>query len=154
MLRTIAIGAALSAALASHAVAQGAARETVPGATASQGQSVTGSNVLETVVVTAKPTSPNVLSRAWHMQEDRAQVLAMMDENRRLAAQLRGYDKQVAKLEKKLDVAKSEHDRKVAAIAATDSLTADTRRRRVELEEKLRQLEGGKVAVAPMPEQP
>lgn len=154
MLRTIAIGVALSAALASHAVAQGVARDSVLASNASQGQSAVGSNVLETVVVTAKPASPNVLSRAWHMQEDRAQVLAMMDENRRLAAQLHGYDKQVAKLEKKLDVAKAEHDRKVAAIAATDSLTADTRRRRAELEEKLRQLEGGKVAVAPMPEQP
>ena len=143
MLRTIAIGVALSATLASHAVAQGVARD-----------SVARSNVLETVVVTAKPASPNVFSRAWHMQEDRAQVLAMMDENRRLAAQLHGYDKQVAKLEKRLDVVKAEHDRKVAAIAATDSMTADTHRRRLELEEKLRQLEDGKVAIAPLPERP
>ena len=139
MFRTIAVAAVLSAALASHASAQ-----------AGQSGNVVGSNVLPTVTVTAKRAQPNVLSRAWHMQEDRAQVLAMMDENRRLAAQLRGYDKEVARLEKRLDTVKGEHDRKVAAIAATDSLTAETRRRRLELEARLRQADSlGAVAAAP-----
>ena len=138
MFRTLAIAAVLSAALASHASAQ-----------ATQSENVVGSNVLPTVTVTAKRAQPNVLARAWHMQEDRAQVLAMMDENRRLAAQLRGYDKEVARLEKRLDTVKGEHDRKVAAIAATDSLTAETRRRRLELEAKLRQADSlGAVASA------
>ncbi|NUO65454.1 MAG: hypothetical protein HOQ30_15355 [Gemmatimonadaceae bacterium] len=142
MLRTIAIAAALSAALASHAAAQDVAQDVAR-------DSVARSNVLATVVVTAQPTKPNVFSRAWHMQEDRVQVLAMMDENRRLASQLRGYDKQVARLEHRLGAAKATHDQKVAAIAATDSLTADTHRRRLELEAKLRQLEGASVATGP-----
>ena len=140
MLRTIAIGVALSAALASHAAAQATQRDS----------SAVGSNVLPTVTVTAKPVQSNVFSRAWHMQEDRAQVLAMMDANRRLTAQLHDCDKQVARLEKRLDTAKGEYDRKSAAIATTDSLTAAIRRRRLELEAKLRQADSlGAVAAAP-----
>ena len=138
MFRTLAIGAVLSAAIAAQAAAQDAQRD-----------SVVGSNVLPTVTVTAKPAPSNVFSRAWHMQEDRAQVLAMMDENRRLAAQLRGYDKEVARLEKRLDTVKGEYDRKAAAVAATESQAAETRRRRLELEAKLRQADSlGAVASA------
>ena len=143
MLRTTAIAIAFTAALASRAGAQDVARpETQP-------DSARRSTTLETVTVVAKAQTPNMFSRAWHMEENRRQVLAMMDENRRLAAELHGYDRQVAKLEKKLSVVKANYDAKAAALAATDSLTADTRRRRLELEEKLRRLEGGAVAVGP-----
>lgn len=147
MLRTLAIGVALSAALASTAAAQTIARA----------DSSAHSAMLPTVTVTAKSAQPNALSRAWRMNEDRAQVLAMMEENRRLAAQLRGYDKQIVGLEEKLTVAKAEHDQKTAVIATTDSLTAETRRRRMELEARLRQLEGTPTVAkatqdAPLPE--
>ncbi|HEX2780595.1 MAG TPA: hypothetical protein VHM30_13910 [Gemmatimonadaceae bacterium] len=112
--------------------------------------------MLPTVTVTARGGQPNALSRAWRVNEERAQVMAMMEENRRLAAQLRGYDKQIVGLEEKLTVAKAEHDQKTAVIAATDSLTAETRRRRMELEARLRQLEGtpavARAQDAPIPE--
>lgn len=136
MLRTTAIVVALTAALASHAAAQDVAQ------TGTRPDSARSSAVLETVTVTARPDAPNMLSRAWHMEENRRQVIAMMNENRRLAAQLHGYDKQIGRLEKKLAVVKARYDAEVAAVAATDSLTADTHRRRVELEERLRRLEG------------
>lgn len=142
MLRTLAIAAGLSAVLASQAAAQAVAR---PSTAPDSARSTT----LAEVVVTAKASTPNVFSRAWHMNEDRAQVIAMMDENRRLAAQLRGYDKQIVRLEKRLSVAKAHYDHEAASVAATDSLTADARRRRMELEERLRRLEGGAVATVP-----
>jgi hypothetical protein len=142
MLRTLAIAAGLTAVFASQSAAQVVAQ---PSARPDNARSTT----LAEVVVTAKAPKSNVFSRAWRMNEDRAQVLAMMDENRRLAAQLRGYDKQIVRLEKRLAVAKAHYDQEAASVATTDSMTADTRRRRAELEERLRRLEGGTVAAVP-----
>ena len=105
-------------------------------------------NVLSTVVVTAKAPSNNVFHRVWHMNEDRNQVIAMEQENRRLAWQLHGYDKQIVSLQSRLDSAKAEHDRKVEGINAIENETAETRRRRVELEDRLKKLETASVADA------
>ena len=139
MLRTLAVGVALSAALAMRAQAQ----------TVSSPDSIRSTTLAPVTVVASKPERSTVISRAWHMNEDRAQVLAMMNENRRLEAQLHGYDKQISRLEQKLVVVKARYDAKQAEIAATDSLTADTHRRRLELEARLQALQGNSVAVAP-----
>lgn len=105
-------------------------------------------NVLSTVVVTAKAPSSNIFHRVWHMNEDRNQVIAMEQENRRLAGQLHGYDKQIVRLQTRLDSVKAEHDRKVEGITAIQNETAETRRRRVELEDRLKKLESASVADA------
>jgi hypothetical protein len=76
-----------------------------------------------------------------HIDEQRQYVIGLMDENRRLAADLRRADVRVAQLEGRLLEAKADHDRRVAGIASLDSATAETRRMRLELEEKLRKLE-------------
>lgn len=105
-------------------------------------------NVLSTVTVTAEAPSNNIVHRAWHMNEDRAQVVAMQQENRRLASQLHGFDEKIVTLETRLVVVKAEHDRKVAGITTVEDETADTRRRRAELEERLRKAETSAVADA------
>jgi predicted RNase H-like nuclease (RuvC/YqgF family) len=105
-------------------------------------------NVLSTVVVTAKAPSSNIFHRVWHMNEDRNQVIAMEQENRRLAWQLHGYDKQIVRLESRLASAKAEHDRKLEGITAIQNETAETHRRRVELEDRLKKLETASVTDA------
>ena len=82
------------------------------------------------------------------MNEDRNQVIAMAQENRRLAWQLRAYDKQIVGLESRLAVVKAEHDRRVASIAAVKDETTEARRRRIELEDRLKAIEGPVVPVA------
>lgn len=134
MSRTVALVAMALALTASRARAQ------------SQGPESHAPNVLSTVVVTAKAPSNNLFRRFWHMNEDRNQVIAMEQENRRLAWQLRGYDKQIVSLESKLATVKAEHDRKVNGISAIETETAETRRRRVELEDRLKKLESSSVA--------
>ena len=134
MSRTVALVAMALALTASRARAQ------------SQGPESHAPNVLSTVVVTAKAPSNNLFRRFWHMNEDRNQVIAMEQENRRLAWQLRGYDKQIVRLESKLATVKAEHDRKVDGITAIESETAETHRRRMELEDRLKKLEGASIA--------
>ena len=129
MSRTVALVAMALALTASRARAQAAGPESH------------APNVLQTVTVTAKAPSNNLFHRFWHMNEDRNQVIAMGQENRRLAWQLHGYDKQIVSLESKLAVAKAEHDRKVDGITAIENETVETRRRRTELEDRLRKLE-------------
>ena len=136
MSRTVALVAVALALTASRARAQ------------AEGPDSHTPNVLSTVTVTAKAPRNNIFSRMWNMNEDRNQVIAMQQENRRLAWQLRGYDKQIVHLESRLTVVKAEHDRKVADIAAIQDETSETRRRRVELEDRLRKLEGSPVAEA------
>ena len=136
MSRTVALVAMALALTASRARAQ------------AQGSESHAPNVLSTVTVTAKAPSNNLFHRFWHMNEDRNQVIAMQQENRRLAWQLHGYDKQIARLESRLAMVKAEHDRKVAGITATESETAETRRRREEIEERLRKIEGSSIADA------
>ena len=134
MSRTVALVAMALALTAARARAQ------------SQGPESHAPNVLSTVVVTAKAPSTTMFHRFWHMNEDRNQVIAMEQENRRLAWQLRGYDKQIVGLESRLATVKAEHDRKVEGITAIESETAETHRRRVELEERLKKIEGASVA--------
>jgi len=134
MSRTVALVAMALALTASRARAQ------------SQGPESHAPNVLSTVVVTAKAPSSNLFHRFWHMNEDRNQVIAMAQENRRLAWQLKGYDKQIVRLESRLATVKAEHDRKVDGITAIENETAETHRRRVELEDRLKKLEGASVA--------
>ena len=134
MSRTVALVAMALALTAASARAQ------------SQGPERHAPNLLSTVVVTAKAPSTTMFHRFWHMNEDRNQVLAMAQENRRLAWQLRGYDKQIVRLESKLATAKAERDRKVEGITAIENETAETRRRRVELEDRLKRLEAASVA--------
>jgi chromosome segregation ATPase len=134
MSRTVALVAVALALTASRARAQ------------AEGPESHAPNVLSTVTVTAKAPSNNILHRAWQMNEDRSQVVAMQQENRRLVGQLRGYEKQIVGLESRLTVVKAEHDEKVANIAAIEDETTATRRRRAELEERLRKLEGSSVA--------
>ena len=134
MSRTVALVAMALALTASRARAQ------------SEGPESHAPNVLSTGVVTAKAPSTNLFHRFWRMNEDRNQVIAMAQENRHLAGQLRGYDKQIVSLESHLATAKAEHDRKVDGIAAIETETAETRRRRVELEERLKKVEGASVA--------
>ena len=130
MSRTVALVAVALALTASRARAQAESPES------------RAPNVLSTVTVTAKTSSKNIFRRMWTMNEDRSQVVAMAQENRRLAWQLRGYDKQIVRLESRLAVVKAEHDRLVAGIAAVKDETIDARRRRIELEDRLRTLEG------------
>jgi len=134
MSRTVALVAMALALTASRARAQ------------SKGPESHAPNVLSTVVVTAKAPSTSLFHRFWHMDEDRKQVIAMEQENRRLAWQLRGYDKQVVGLESRLATVKAEHDQKVEGITAIETETAETRRRRIELEERLKKLESASVA--------
>ena len=134
MSRTVALVAMALALTASRARAQ------------AEGPEGHAPNVLQTVTVTAKAPSNNLFHRFWHMNEDRNQVIAMEQENRRLAWQLRGYDKQIVSLESKLATVKAEHDRKVNGISAIETETAETRRRRVELEDRLKKLESSSVA--------
>ncbi len=135
MSRTVALVAMALALTASRARAQ------------SQGPESHAPNVLSTVVVTAKaPSTTTIFHRFWHMNEDRNQVIAMAQENRRLAWQLRGYDRQIVRLESRLATVKAEHDRKREGITAIEAETAETHRRRVELEDRLKQLEGASVA--------
>lgn len=136
MSRTVALVAMALALTASRARAQ------------AQGSESHAPNVLSTVTVTAKAPSNTLFHRFWHMNEDRNQIIAMQQENRRLAWQLRGYDKQIVTLESHLATAKAEHDRKVEGITAIENETAETRRRRTELEERLKKLEGSTVADA------
>jgi predicted RNase H-like nuclease (RuvC/YqgF family) len=136
MSRTVALVAMALALTASRARAQ------------AQGSESHAPNVLSTVVVTAKAPSNNLFRRFWHMSEDRNQVIAMEQENRRLAWQLRGYDNQIVRLESHLAMVRAEHDRKVDGITAIENETSETRRRRVELEDRLRKLEGSSVATA------
>lgn len=113
-----------------------------------QGTDSHAPNVLSTVTVTAEAPSNNFVHRVWHMNEDRAQVVAMQQENRRLAAQLHRYDNKIVTLETRLVEVKAEHDRKVAGITAIEDEAADTRRRRAELEDRLRKAETSSVADA------
>lgn len=136
MSRTVALVAMALALTASRARAQ------------AQGPESHAPNVLSTVTVTAKAPSNNLFHRFWHMYEDHGQVVAMEQENRRLAGQLKGYDKQIVHLESRLATVKAEHDRKVDGITAIENETADTRRRRLELEDRLKKLEGASVADA------
>lgn len=134
MSRTVALVAMALALTASRARAQ------------AQGTASHAPNVLSTVVVTAKAPNKSLFHRVWHMNEDRNQVIAMEQENRRLAWQLRGYDKQIVALESRLATAKAEHDRKMEGITAIENETAETRRRRVELEERLKKLDSASVS--------
>jgi hypothetical protein len=136
MSRTVALVAMALALTASRVRAQ------------SEGSESHAPNVLSTVTVTAKTANRNIFRRMWTMNEDRKQVIAMAQENRRLAWQLRGYDKQIVGLQSRLAVVKAEHDRKVAGIAAIEDETSETRRRRTELEDRLRKLEGPGLPVA------
>ena len=131
-------------ALVAMALALTAARSSAQ----AQGTESHAPNVLSTVTVTAQAPSNNILHRFWQMNEDRAQLIAMQQENRRLAWQLRGYDRQIVGLESQLIVVKAEHDRKVAGISAIEDETTQTRRRRAELEDRLRKLETSSVADA------
>lgn len=136
MSRTVALVAMALALTASRARAQ------------AQGPASHAPNVLSTVVVTAKAPNKNLFHRVWHMNEDRNQVIAMEQENRRLAWQLRGYDKQIVSLESRLATAKAEHDRKLEGITAIENETAETHRRRLELEDRLKKLDSASVADA------
>ena len=136
MSRTVALVAVALALTASRARAQ------------AEGPEGHAPNVLSTVTVTAKAPSRNIFHRIWTMNEDRNQVIAMEQENRRLAWQLRGYDKQIVRLESRLTEVKAEHDRRIAGIAAIEDETTEARRRRAELEDRLRKLEGPGVPVA------
>jgi hypothetical protein len=95
----------------------------------------------ELAPVTVIAPSHGAVYRIAHIDEQRQYVLGLMDENRRLGADLRRADAKVAQLEGRLLEAKADHDRRVAGIAAIDSAAAETRRMRLELEEKLRRLE-------------
>lgn len=95
----------------------------------------------ELAPVTVTATTHGALYRIMHIDEQRQYVIGLMDENRRLAADLHRADVRVAQLEGRLLEAKADHDRRVAGIASLDSATAETRRMRLELEEKLRKLE-------------
>jgi chromosome segregation ATPase len=91
------------------------------------------------VTVTAQRTG--TLYRIAHIEEQRRYVLELVEQNRRLSADLRRADSKVTQLEERLVDVKADHDRRVADIAAVDSATADARRARLELEAKLRRLE-------------
>jgi septal ring factor EnvC (AmiA/AmiB activator) len=99
---------------------------------------------LAPVIVTA--SNSGTLYRIAHMDEQRRRVLELVDQNRRLTADLRRADTRVAELEGRLVEAKADRDRRVADIAAVDSAAADTRRTRLELEAKLKRLEAGPTA--------
>ena len=95
----------------------------------------------ELAPVTVTAQSHGTLYRIAHIDEQRQYVLSLMEENRRLAADLVNADTKVSQLEGRLLEAKADHDRRVAGIAAIDSAAAETRRQRLEVEEKLRRLE-------------
>lgn len=109
------------------------------GATASAQAPAPAIQEMAPVTVTAQRTG--TLYRIAHIEEQRRYVLELVEQNRRLSADLRRADSRVLQLEERLVDVKAEHDRRVADIAAVDSATADARRARLELEAKLRRLE-------------
>ena len=113
----------------------------VAGVSASAGAQTTTPDAHELAPVTVTATQHGGLYRIMHIEEQRQYVLGLMDQNRRLSADLHRADQRVAQLETRLLEAKADHDRRVAGIASLDSATAETRRMRLELEEKLRKLE-------------
>lgn len=113
----------------------------VAGAAATAGAQTTTPATHELAPVTVTATQHGALYRIMHIDEQRQYVLGLMDENRRLSADLHRADMRVAQLENRLLEAKADHDRRVAGIASLDSATAETRRMRLELEEKLKKME-------------
>jgi hypothetical protein len=96
--------------------------------------------VHELAPVTVTAQSHGTLYRVAHLNEQREYVLGLMDENRRLAVDLQRADERLEQLVGRLVEVKADHDRRVAGIAALDSAAAETRRQRLELEDKLRRL--------------
>jgi hypothetical protein len=95
----------------------------------------------ELAPVSITATRTGALYRIAHIEEQRRYVLELIDQNRRLSADLRRADTKVAQLEGRLVEVRADHDRRVADIAAVDSAAAETRRTRLELEAKLKRLE-------------
>jgi len=104
-------------------------------------QAPTAPAVQEMAPVTVTARRTGTLYRIAHIEEQRRYVLELVEQNRRLSADLRRADSKVTQLEERLVDVKADHDRRVADIAAVDSATADARRARLELEAKLRRLE-------------
>jgi septal ring factor EnvC (AmiA/AmiB activator) len=104
-------------------------------------QAPTAPAVQEMAPVTVTAQRTGTLYRIAHIEEQRRYVLELVEQNRRLSADLRRADSKVTQLEERLVDVKADHDRRVADIAAVDSATADARRARLELEAKLRRLE-------------
>jgi hypothetical protein len=114
----------------------------ISGATANAGaQSTNAPTTYELAPVTITAPEHGTFYRIAHIEEERKYVLGLMAQNRRLTADLRRADEKVAQLEGRLVEVRADHDRRVADIAAIDSAAADTRRKRVELEQKLRRVD-------------
>jgi hypothetical protein len=110
-------------------------------ATTASAQAPTAPDIHEMAPVTVTAQRTGTLYRIAHIEEQRRYVLQLMEQNRRLSADLRRADSKVTQLEGRLVEVRADHDRRVADIAAVDSAAAETRRTRLELEAKLRRLE-------------
>lgn len=110
-------------------------------ATTASAQTPTAPAIQEMAPVTVTAQRTGTLYRIAHIEEQRRYVLELMEQNRRLSADLRRTDSKVTQLEGRLVEVRADHDRRVADIAAVDSAAAETRRTRLELEAKLRRLE-------------
>lgn len=111
------------------------------GATAAGAQTSTAPSIQEMAPVTVTAQRTGTLYRIAHIEEQRRYVLELVEQNRRLSADLRRADSKVTQLEDRLVEVKADHDRRVADIAAVDSAAAETRRTRLELEARLKRLE-------------
>ena len=109
-------------------------------------QAPTAPAIQEMAPVTITAQRTGTLYRIAHIEEQRRYVLELVEQNRRLSADLRRADTKVTELEERLVDVKAEHDRRVADIASVDSATADARRARLELEAKLKRLEAAPAA--------
>ena len=105
-------------------------------------QSPTAPAIQEMAPVTVTAQRTGTIYRVAHIEEQRRYVLELVEQNRRLSADLRLADSKVTQLEDRLVEVKADHDRRVADIAAVDSAAAETRRTRLELEARLKRLEG------------
>jgi hypothetical protein len=104
---------------------------------------------LPTVDVKADKEQGGALARVWRTLGYRAEVTALMRENRELARQLHRYDQQIARLEAYRDSLVASRELREHRIAMLDSATAATRAERLRLEAQVRLLEGrGANAVA------
>ncbi|HUF27254.1 MAG TPA: hypothetical protein VMM18_09780 [Gemmatimonadaceae bacterium] len=109
-------------------------------ATPAQAQQSTTSDTasprLPAVVTTARKPE-GLLSRVWHMDERRREVILLEQENRMLKRRIRQQDRQIARLEVRLDTLKAQERRMTDELALIDSATTATRLRRAQLEAQL-----------------
>jgi hypothetical protein len=97
---------------------------------------------LGTVEVVAGKEASGAFARLWRNLGYRAEITALVRENRALARQLRRYDLQIARLEAYRDSLVAARELREHRIAMLDSTAAAARAERLRVEAQVRMLEG------------